>query len=1276
VVNLGTIAGRFVLGEEAGKGGMGRVYRARDLVGGAEVAVKVLTATVDGAGVERFRREIELLGSLAHPNLVRYVAHGHTDDGLPFLAMEWVEGETLAARLRRGALARQDALTVAEGIAGALAAAHRARIVHRDVKPANILIGRDGTVKLVDLGIARRVEAAGPTRTGIVVGSCLYMSPEQALGGRDVDERSDVFSLGAVLYECLTGKRAFGGADATATLAKILLDDPVPLCELVPEVEPDLDALVRAMLAKKPEARPRHGDAVLEALQRLHATRYDLQPPPAPVDVPQAFGATEARILWVLLAQAATGPDDETVAEAADAGATTTHRALRAHAERFGGEVAFLADGTALVTFAGRGAALDLGRRAARCALALRERVDGPIAIGNGLAVLTDRVPVGDVLDATAAALRAGAPSEIRLTPAARDALAPEFDVRAAGDDALLVGPRAGAYGVRRVLGRESPYVGRERELHLLESSLTACAAERTARVVIVTGPAGAGKSRLLHELLRRTRDVGATVLIGRCDELAAGAAFAPLADAIRRAARIDPSSPPARQRERIVELARDAVGADDALRVAEMLGELAGAPFSEADSERLRAARRDTRLLGQAMRSAFEDWLMAMSARGPVVLVLDDFHWGDLSTLRLVGDALRQLEERPVLVLVFARPELDERFPGLLQDRGPSRVALRPLSRKTSLQLVRAMLGDGADDALVERIAVRADGNPFFLEELIRAAAVGVDVDTTLPETVLATMQARLDALGPEHRRVLRAASVHGGRFTRDGLAAILGGQDAALDARLADLVGGEWLVEVDGALAFVHALVQETAYQLTTDDDRRLGHRRAGEHLERHGDGEPAVIAEHFLRSDAPERAGPWLLRAAEQALGGNDLARAAELASRALDVSQSPDVRGGALHVRAEATRFRGDYAGSIVDARAAVQLLTPGTPRYYLALGEAIASSSFAGDHDGVAELALLAQHTTPLPGAEEARAVCLARGCIQMIENARHEQVDALLADLRGVDLHRSQHATAWVCWLGAMRALSVGDLGTFVAETETALRAFRAVGEIRNVCSHRTNLAYAYSELGDYVRAERELRGVLADVRRFGMPMVEAYALNNLGNVLVALGRTAEGVAAQRQAAEVGARIQDARIEGAARAYLAKALLEIGDLVQARREVERAMTTLVQHPPLLEVARSIGARLALAEGRTEEALALAAEAARAADLHGGFEDGETLVRLTHVETLLASGRRDEARTVAAAAKARLEARAGRITDDARRRSFLYAVRESRELLRLADELGA
>jgi hypothetical protein len=871
------VAQRFLLEAEAGVGGMGRVYRARDLQAGGPVAVKILSGSVGADGAERFQREIDLVGALSHPNLVRYVAHGATADGHPFLAMEWVEGETLSARLARGPLPLEEALAVGLGVAAALAAAHRAGVVHRDVKPANVLLARDGQVKLVDLGIARRLEdAAGPTRTGIIVGSCLYMSPEQALGGRNIGTHSDVFSLGAVLYECASGQRAFGARDATAALAKILLDDPTPLRD-VASVPAELDALVARMLAKRPDQRPADGAEVLEALSAVSAIP---SPPASRRADSRRLGDRERRVVWVVLARPFGGADDDTIV--VDAAPTLTKErpvredepSMERTAARFGARLSLLADGSAIATFdEDTGATLDLGRRAGRCALALRDVVRGPVALGMGLAVVSERVPMGALLDAASTGLDGAQHGEIRLVGAAPEALASAFELHEDTRGAWLLGERAAGRGAGRGAGRSSPYVGRERELEMLVSAFEACTAERTSRAVVVTGPAGAGKTRLCDELLARLEALDAFVLAGRAEELAAGASFTALADALRRAAGVEDDAPPEEQQEALLRFAQCFFPrAGDARWIAEMLGEICGVPFPDADREPLRMVRRDTRELGDAVRAGFEEWLRAAVAAQPVVLVLDDLHWGDLPSVRLVDAALAATVDGPLFVVALGRPELDARFPGLFGERAPSRLALHPLGRRAAGRLVREVLGEGAPDALVEQIVERSEGNAFFLEELLRNAAADAGPEgsePSLPATVLAMVQARLGGLRAEERRVLRAASVHGMRFARASVRAVLGDAEpeTALDEALARLVADEWLVDLgttERAYAFRQTLVRETAYRLSTDEDRRQAHLLAAEHLERTGAADPAVIAEHLERAGAAERAAEVRARA----------------------------------------------------------------------------------------------------------------------------------------------------------------------------------------------------------------------------------------------------------------------------------------------------------------------------------------------------------------------------------------------------------------------------
>ena len=264
------IAERFEIEAPLDHGGMAAVFRASDRVEGGTVVVKVLR---DDAArhYDRFVREARVLAELRHPGVVRYVAHGATPEGA-WIAMEWLDGEDLAARLARAGLTVAESVVLVGRVAAALAEVHARGVIHRDLKPRNLFLpgGDPRRVKVLDFGIARW-DAAGVTLTGVGVtlGTPGYMAPEQVRGDRALRPAVDVFALGCVWYECLVGRSPFHSESAVARLARVLLEEAPRVSAARPDVPDDLDDLVEWMLVKAPARRPADGAALAAAVADL-----------------------------------------------------------------------------------------------------------------------------------------------------------------------------------------------------------------------------------------------------------------------------------------------------------------------------------------------------------------------------------------------------------------------------------------------------------------------------------------------------------------------------------------------------------------------------------------------------------------------------------------------------------------------------------------------------------------------------------------------------------------------------------------------------------------------------------------------------------------------------------------------------------------------------------------------------------------------------------------------------------------------------------------------
>jgi serine/threonine-protein kinase len=268
-----TRVSHYELHEPLGRGGMGVVYRATDTKLGRTVALKFLPADLgESEGAQkRFLREAQAASALDSPRICTIYEIGEADDGRPFISMAHCDGQTLKERIDQGPLPMDEARAVTVQIAEGLAAAHAAGIIHRDIKPANIML-TPGGVKILDFGLAKLADGTHLTRTGATMGTPAYMSPQQATGG-EVDHRTDLWSLAAILYEMITGARPFGGDNATAIMYAILTDDPTPAADLRSDVPDDLARVINRGLQREPDDRYDSAKEILSDLG-VELSRY------------------------------------------------------------------------------------------------------------------------------------------------------------------------------------------------------------------------------------------------------------------------------------------------------------------------------------------------------------------------------------------------------------------------------------------------------------------------------------------------------------------------------------------------------------------------------------------------------------------------------------------------------------------------------------------------------------------------------------------------------------------------------------------------------------------------------------------------------------------------------------------------------------------------------------------------------------------------------------------------------------------------------------------
>lgn len=1278
------VVGRFEIRELTGYGGMGTVYKSLDNTTGEMIALKVLS-TATAVDEARFRRETELLAELSHPAIVKYIAHGVIPTGAPFLAMEWLDGEDLGVRLTRSELSITETLVIARRVAAALAVAHREGVIHRDVKPSNLVLldGQPSQVKVVDFGLARMALPSRPmTNTGAVIGTLGYMAPEQARGEREIDAHTDVFALGCVLYECLTGKGAFSGADVVAVLVKILSGKSPRVSSERPDVPEAIDDLVAHMMAKEPKDRLADGAAVLEAIEGLGqmsslSTRLDSPSP-------KAISRGEQRMLSIILVSEG-GDDDlfskETLTpEQIDVSLEPIRRVARP----LGGEVAPLANGTVMVLLKGRNTATDQASKAATCALSIYDTIPGSrLALSTGPAEVTGQWPEGVVIDRAAQLLKLAketATGGVLIDEITSGLLDMRFDLETGELTHLLHGERALMVG-RQLLGRPTPCVGRNKELIFLESYFYECINESTAGAVLVTGVPGIGKSRLGAELIARLRkEEAATVLTARGNSVSAGSALSIASQLVHYAARLRHGGGQEQHRKLRSYLDRYFEGAE-LTRLAEFLGELVKFPSDETPSPQLRAAQNDARIMSEQLRRAFEDWLGTVCSSGPLLLLIEDLHWGDLPSVNLIDGAMRLHAEAPLLVLAIARPEVTKTFPRLWENVDVHGLQLGVLKRRASEQLVRAVLGDDIAEETVARIVSQAGGNAFHLEELIRHVADGGGAD--FPETVLAIAQSRLDALDPEVRRVLRAAAVFGDVLWEDALRKLLG--NAMVTADLTEWVNllldreilehsREGRFPGQREIVFRHDLLREAAYSMLTMGDRKLGHRLAAEWLENAGEPDSLIIADHFVKGDKKLKAIPFFIRAAKTALDAGNLDAAIDIAERGLDCDAEGDERGRLRLVQMFGHAFRNEFTSMSGAAQDALTLIIPGTTPWFQALSGMAGAGSWGGDP--MALMQALQALSTFRGELKDIGPVGYAGNiiCDSLCHIGQREQAHRLYQRLEETVAASADPDPVFLGWVQLTRAIrsnmGQGPLGEALPNAESAMDQFEEVhdGVARCICT--TVLGWTQYELGLIDQAEATCHKAVELAVSLKIPLAEGLASLYLDIVRILQGRTEEAIESLMSLVDG----TNPLLAAYGRSELALAYRMTGDLDSAVREAILAVETSSIFPIANAHALSELAAAKFDKGEPEEALEAASKALALCEKTGIDQFVESFLRLTHIKALNALDRKDEAKAAVTVAKEHLLKQSDSLHLSELRSSYLNDMPQNAELLKLAREL--
>ena len=926
------VAGKYKILQKLGEGGMGVVYKAEDIRLNRAVALKFLAPqlTTEPEYKERFAREARTASKLDHPNICTIHEIDEDENHRLFIAMALCQGRTLKEIIRTGALSPEENLDVGIQVVQGLSRAHAEGIIHRDIKPGNIMATETGDVKILDFGLAKAGGGSDVTRTAGLVGTVAYMSPEQ-IRSEPLDFRTDIWSLGIVLYEMMTGVHPFQGDTPEAVIFSILNRSPLPPSELKSGLPLEFDRVVFKCLRKERSERYASALVVLADLRKLKR-EWAEGTPPVPGGPKKALYIkknTEQRPATVMFIEISGLSDVLETFDTQEASAIVT-RCLSLFDlidEGYGGISKKITDTGFRAVFGAPMALENAPAKALNAAIELRKAVDEfkrqeglktslrlRIGINSGtvIAGVSDTTAgkefsvMGDTVDVASQLKDLAAEGQVFVGPATYRAAKQEFDFRPLNP--FFPKGRERPVSVFELLSaREktarrypdsermisSELVGRGDELDTLQLHVMK-AINGQGSIVSLSGDAGVGKSRLIAELKAQPIMKKVSVLEGRALSIGKNLSFHPLVDLLKNWAGIgeDDTAPEAYRK---LERAVAAVGPGSVEDIFPFLATVMSMKLEGAYAERIRGIEGEPfeKLALRSLREIVE----GASRQKPLIVILDDLHWADATSLKFLGSLFRLAEKNRIVFINVFRPNYEETSGRWLRAISArygdihTEIALSPLDEKESEELISNLLKISFLPLRVrELIQRKAEGNPFFIEAIARSfiddgvveirdgrfRVTGKMEAVVVPETVNELLMARIDKLDEEARSLLKVASVIGRKFFYQILAQVAGTVSAIDDAL--DLLKEAQLIRErtspEGVeYFFKHALIQEVCYESILPGTRRELHLRIANAIEAlfrerlpefYG-----MLAWHYGQGEDLDKAERYLIKAGEEAL-----------------------------------------------------------------------------------------------------------------------------------------------------------------------------------------------------------------------------------------------------------------------------------------------------------------------------------------------------------------------------------------------------------------------